>query len=396
MTLSLPLLAVAFQVLPFYQQKPEQDFYALRPFWSHEAETTDVLWPLFTSHRDWWRFCFFTHYQSNADGGYQFDILPLWWNGREEGKGKRKKEEEKSAEGKSAEDSSYWGLFPLYGRHPHVLMMYDWEFVLWPVWMRYRMPRPKDQAWLTTNAVLFPFFHWRDDGSWGFWPFYVTSHNRADDHTTVLWPLWNRKTSFADRDTGGAGTSWMLWPLLGRVDREREQQWLFLPPFFSFAETPDGWRGRYPWPLVEIERFAKRARTSVFPFYEHIDNFRYLDGAKEDEITRFGWRLVELLPDETRVFPFWVSRPDDTYFRLWPFWESSVAADGTRYGRFLSLFPIRWVPAVDRNWSKFWTFYERVTHGGETAHALFWGLFRWTTHDNPQPETQPNESTRHD
>ena len=372
--LSALLLATAFQVLPFYQQDSARDFYALRPFWSHEAETTDVLWPLFTSHRDWWRLCLFTHYQSNVDGGYQFDILPLWWNGVE---GRRKREE-----GRSADDSSYWGLFPIYGRHPHVLTLYDWEFVLWPVWMRYRMPRPKDGTWLTTNAVLFPLFHWRDDGAWGFWPFYVTSHNRADDHTTVLWPLWNWKTSFADRDTGGAGTSWMLWPLLGRVARERESQWLFLPPLFSYAETPNGWRGRFPWPFVEIERFEKRARTSVFPLYEHIDNFRYLDGAKEDEITRFGWRLVELLPDETRVFPFWVSRPDDTYFRLWPFWESSVAADGTRYGRFLSLFPIRWAPAVDRNWSKFWTLYERVTTPrGETVHALLWGLVRWTTRE---------------
>ena len=89
MSLSL-FLSAAFQVLPFYEQRPAQDFYALRPFWSHEAETTDVLWPLFTSHRDWWRFGFFTHYQSNADGGYQFDILPLWWNGVD---GRRKKEE---------------------------------------------------------------------------------------------------------------------------------------------------------------------------------------------------------------------------------------------------------------------------------------------------------------
>ena len=370
-------LATAFQVLPFYEQRPAQDFYALRPFWSREAETTDVLWPVFTAHRDWWRFCFFTHYQSNADGGYQFEVMPIWWNGRERAEAGR------ADEGERAEGSSYWGLFPIWGRHPHILTLYDWEFCLWPVWMRYRMPRPKDKAWMTTNAVLFPFFHWRDDGSWGFWPFYVTSHNRADDHTTVLWPLWNWKTSFADRDTGGAGTSWMLWPLVGRVDRERERQWLFLPPLFSYAETPDGWRGRFPLPFVEIERLKRRSRTSVFPFYEHIDNFRYFDGAKEDEIMRFGWRLVELLPDETRVFPFWVSRSDDAYFRLWPFWESAVDAQGVRYGRFLSLFPIRWVPAVDRNWSKFWTLYERVTRRDVTEHALFWGLVRWTTTAQP-------------
>ena len=367
------IFATAFQVLPFYQQDPAHDFYALRPFWSREGETTDVLWPLFTSHRDWWRFAFLAHGQTAGDGGYQFEILPVWWNGKEGERGTGNGERE-------AGDGTYWGLFPLYGRHPHVLMMYDWRFCLWPLWMRYRTPRPKEKRWMTTNAVLFPFVHWRDDGSWGFWPLYMFAHNRADDHTSVLWPIWNWKTSFADRDTGGAGTSWMLWPLAGRVDRERESQWLFLPPLFSYAETKDGWRGRFPWPLVEVERFAKRSRTSVFPLYERIENFRYFDGAKEDEIWRFGWRLVELLPDETRVFPFWVSRKDGSYFRLWPLWESSRAADGTRRGRFLSLFPIRWVPAVDRNWAKFWTFYEReAAPGAATRHSLLWGLVRWTT-----------------
>ena len=375
---AIPLvLAAAFEVLPLYQQDPGRGFYAARPFWSRDAaaETTDVLWPLFTSHRDWWRFAFFMGGQRHADGGYQFQALPLWWHGREGGGGA---------------DSLYWGFFPFYGRHPHMLLMNDWEFALWPAWMRYRTPRPKEGRWMTTNAVLFPLVHWRDDGSWGVWPLYASAHNRADDHVSVLWPIWNWKTCFADRDTSGAGTAWMLWPLVGRVDRERERQWLFVPPLFSWAETDSkssAWpagepevRLRCPWPLFEYEANARRTRLSVFPLYERIENRAFADGAKVDEITRFGWRLVELLPDETRVFPFWVSRSDDAYFRLWPLWESARGADGVRRGRFLSLFPIRWVPAVDRNWAKFWTLYEREERpGAETRHSLLWGLVRWTT-----------------
>lgn len=351
------LIATAFQIGPFYEQK--SDFAALRPFWSQEADRTDVLWPVFTAHRDWWRFCFFAHYQEYADDGYQFDLIPLWFNGRD------------------AKSGGYAGLFPIYGKHPHLLMMYDFEFCLWPIWMRYRMPRPKDDVWMTSNAVLFPFFSWRSDGSWGFWPLYGISHNRTDDHQYVLWPLFNWKSSWADRDTAGAGNSWMFWPLLGSVDRERERQWLFLPPLFSYAETGDGWRLRCPLPLVEVERFRNRDRTSVFPFYEHIVNYRYYDGSEVDRISRFGWRLVELLPNETRVFPFFVK--SDDYFRLWPFWESVRADDGVEYGRFLSLFPIRWVDSVDRNWSKFWTFYESASDASETRHSLFWGIIRWST-----------------
>ena len=109
-----------------------RDFAALRPFWASEGETTDVLWPAFTAHRDWWRFLLFVHYQSYAQDGYQFEIMPVWWNGRREGKPEE-------------EDRGYAGLFPLYGSHPHFLLLYDWQFCLWPVWMRYSMPRPPER-----------------------------------------------------------------------------------------------------------------------------------------------------------------------------------------------------------------------------------------------------------
>jgi len=363
--LSSLILATAFQIGPFYQQN--DDFTALRPFWSQQGETTDVLWPLFTSHRDWWRFLFFVHNQENQEGS-QFEIMPLWFNGNG-----------RTLEGK---DESYWGLFPFYGHHPHIILLYDIDFALWPIWHRYRMPIRRgtdDQTFLTSNSVLFPFFHWRSDGSFGIWPFYGNSYNRSDYSQYVLWPFFTWKESVADRDTAGAGFSWMFWPFYASIDCEREQQWMVLPPFFSHARVPDGYRTRVLTPIVEIEERAKRSRLSVFPFYEHIANRRYFDGAKIDEIRRYGWRLVEDLPDEFRVFPFWVSRPDHTYFRLWPFYEEVQVAEETSVGRVFPLIPIRWIDGVDRNWSKFWTFYICEKHVGYTDHSLFWGLIRWTT-----------------
>ncbi len=374
------LLAVAFQVLPFYEQDPARDLYAVRPVWSHEQETTDVLWPLFTSHRDWWRALFFLHGQTN-DAGWQVDLLPFFWWGREG-------------------ETTYGGLFPVYGNHPHFLFLHDVSFALWPLWMRYEMPRaaPREHARdecprLRTHAVLWPFIHWRDDGSWGFFPFYVLNQARASRHETALWPLVTWASYEEDRDTAGAGSSWMVFPLYGRVDRAREEQQLFLPPLFSYAKTwnrgvprdgePTGFRLRAPWPLFEYEATTRRDHLSVFPFYEKttLKSYSREDGqsVETSNLWRFGWKLVELYPDETRVFPFWVSRPDGAYFRLWPFWEASRTADGVTYSRFLSLFPIRHVPAVDRNWAKFWTLYESAEKDGETVHSLFWGIIRWRT-----------------
>jgi hypothetical protein len=371
------LLAVAFQVGPFYEQK--DDYRALRPVWSCEGETTDILWPIWTKHRDWWRFCYLVYDQRHADGGSQFAALPFWFNGTDK------------------DNNYYWGLWPFYGRHPHIALLHDWEFAMWPVWMRYKMPRARSEeraetTWMTSNVVLFPFFSWRDDGSWGFWPFYGISHNRTSDHRYALWPFVNWAEYRADRDTSGAGDSLMVWPIYGYVKREREKQALFLPPFFSLTETYSpisAKRGnssphvrlRYPWPFIEWEKNDKRTRLSIFPLYEKIENRRYSDGEKSSEITRFGWRMIEILPNETRVFPFW-AKNDDGYLRIWPFYERTAPKYGVSKTRVLSLFPIRWVSAVDRNWAKFWSFYEAQETPVDTRHSMLWGLIKWRTYND--------------
>lgn len=358
MLFKLLICAAAFQLGPFYEQKKDGEV-AFRPLWSQVGEKRDFLWPVVTAHRDWWRLLFFTHYQEN-DKGDQFEIMPIWWRGHEN-------------------EYSYTGLFPIQGYHPHFALVYDLEFVFWPIWMRYRTPRPENREWMTTNAYLWPFLHFRDDGSWGFWPLYVNNHQRESFHQTVLWPIITWAKYEPDRDTAGAGSSWMFWPLAGGVTREREDQWLFLPPLFSYAKLANGSRRyRMPWPIFEYETSIRRNRLSIFPLYEHVRLMTY-SGEVSSSVTRFGWKLVEIYDDEVRVFPIWVSRSDDSYFRFWPFWESRRGEDGVTYGRFLSLFPIRNVDAVDRNWAKFWTFYESAQYEDHTDHSLFWGIIRWRT-----------------
>ena len=362
------VLAAAFQVLPFYEQRPADDYYAVRPLWSTERGDVDVVWPVFTRHDDWWSFCRLVNWQSHHDGadGYQFTVVPLWFNGRDKAKG------------------GYAGLFPLGGYHPHVGMVYDVKFALWPLWHQYRMPRAR--GWMTTNAVLFPFVSWRDDGAWSVWPLYGVNHQRESDHRYALWPLVTWANYRDDRDTAGAGYSWMVWPLYGQIRRAREEQDLYLPPFFSFAETFAkgeerrhlSTRVRCPWPLVDYESTPARWRLSVWPFWERSIDIDYAHGKESTRVTRFGWKLVELYDDETRVFPFWASGRD--HFRLWPFWESETEKGGAvARGRFLALVPIRWVPSVDRNWAKFWTFYENESTPLYTDHSLLWGLIRWRT-----------------
>jgi hypothetical protein len=353
--LSSILLALSLQVGPFFEAR--ENFHALRPVYAVQDETLDVLWPVFSKHDSWWRFLVLAHYREGDDGSYQFSLSPIWFNGM------------------SGTGQGYCGLFPIAGYHPHIGMMWDLKFGLWPIWTQYKNPRPSENKWMETNSVLFPFFSYRDDGSWSVWPFYGVNHRRESDHRYVLWPLVNWALYRADRDTAGSGYSWMVMPFWGRVKREREDQTFILPPFISYAKMANGaFRLRAPWPLFEKENNKSRERFSVWPFYERTVDYGFKTSEKRSEVTRLGWKLVELYDDETRVFPFWVSSKN--YFRLWPLYDSSTE-NGVECSRVLSLFPIRHVPQIERSWSKFWTFYERrkCVHGVE--HALFWGIFNW-------------------
>lgn len=360
-------------------------FWAFRPFYSQTRapETTkrDFIWPIATCHTNedmlWWR-AFFIAYGDDRDGNepsWSFNLLPLVFFGNDRREG------------------AYGGLFPVYGRHPHFLLMDNWRFVLWPVWMDYDV---KD---VHHGAVLWPFVTWKenDANSAGVWPLYSHSRLRESDHWYCLWPLATWARYDEDRDTSGAGSSWMLWPLYGNVSRARESQHLVLPPFFSFTSTPHVRRWRLPWPLVDVEQGTKRNRVSVWPFYEHLDGFSYV-GRPEEHTRRYFWMLVEDMELETDTtyetrfsfFPFftrerrYVKAKDGTrreiaaFTRIWPFWRSETD-NGFVERRVLDLIPVRHAEGFDRNWSPFWTFWTSERHeGGPTEHSLFWSIIDWS------------------
>ena len=308
-------------------------------------------------------------------------MFPLWFSGCDR------------------KDDGYWGFFPIYGHHPHFLFMDDWDFILWPIWQSYSV---KD---VRSRAILWPLVTWRDEPRFGVgvWPFYGTATQRESEHGYVLWPLVTWASYLEDRDTSGAGSSWMFFPLYGQIRRARESQTLVLPPFFSYVRTDKATRWRLPWPLVDILHSSVRDRISVWPFYETIDGYPYADKGRKEKVEertrRYGWYLVEdseLESDttlETRftVFPFWTSErryskgKDGTrtevasYTRVWPFWSSTTVKGRSRQ-RVLELNPIRHSEGFDRNWSPFWTFWECWDRkDGRTRHSLFWHLITWHT-----------------
>ncbi len=365
--------------------------WALRPFYSHvgdpatDTSVHDFLWPLATCHShngaDWWRALLFYGDSRDDDPTWSFYFFPLWFSGCDR------------------RDNGYWGLFPLYGHHPHLLFMDDWDFILWPIWQTYTVKGVR------SRALFWPFVTWRDKprSGTGVWPFYGSATQRESEHSYLLWPFLTWADYREDRDTSGSGSSWMFWPFYGQIRRMRESQTLVLPPFFSYAKTDGATRWRMPWPFVDVTRSTVRDRISVWPFYESIDGYPYSDPGRKEKVEehtrRYGWYLVEdmelkserTLETRFTVFPFWTSErrfskaKDGTrtevasYKRLWPFW-SSTAEKGRSRQRVLELNPIRHSEGFDRNWSPFWTFWEcRDRPDGRTRHSLLWHLITWHT-----------------
>ena len=401
-----PIALHAFDLTigPLLEYDTDTGFTALRPLFSRAPGTaTDVLWPIGTHHveseRRWWRAAIcYGFYEDRYDmdaldtdvprgSASSANVFPLWFSGV------------------SRDGDSYWAAFPLYGRHPHLLLLDDFSFVLFPIYFEYSTPyRPEGGRGAEpapvarSHAVLWPLVSWKESprNSIGIWPFWGHATRRESEHSYVLWPIATWASYGEDRDTGGAGDSWMFWPFYGRIRRERERQDLYLPPFFSWAETPQGWRLRVPWPLVDLERMPARNRTSVWPFVERVQGFSFYERERvEEDSWRFGWKLVEnstLSTSHTRedvfsVFPFYAHEERfgsggdcvSSYLRIWPFYER-FDDGGRRFERVLALFPIRHAAGVDRNWAPFWTMWSRRDlPDGRTRHSAFFEFAVWHT-----------------
>lgn len=354
-------------------------FWALRPLVARvndpvsDAAVTDVVWPLGTYHRDreqmWWRAALAYGADSNlADdaGAWKAALFPLYFQGR------------------TRQGEDYWALFPIYGHIPHVLLMEDIDFTLFPLYLNYEVKGVEREyfLWPVFSRVA------GDEGrlsSFGVFPLYGEVTRREAKHQYLFWPFWTEAVYGGDRNPG---ESWMVLPLYGEVRREKERQTMVLPPFFSHTKTDSAERWRLPWPFVETVRTPEQRKRSFWPFYGDVE--------REDERRWYAvWPLIEHFnltsrggrTERSRFFPFYVDetvyrktadggeRAAERYTRLWPFGVREASDAGSRL-RVFEFNPIRHSGAIERNWAPFWTLYERTERGGEVTHDALWGLFQ--------------------
>ncbi len=378
-----------FRLGPFFEYRATREggtFWAVRPFYSKvsdpvsDTRVTDVVWPLGTFHRDreqsWWRLLLAYGSDndiSRDDSAWKAALFPIWFQGR------------------SRQGEDYWALFPVYGHLPHVLMMDDIDFCLFPLYLNYAVNG------VERDYCLWPIFsRTGEDPSvkrTGFFPVYGETLKRdVEEHCYAFWPFWTS----AVYSGCNPGSSWMLFPLCGRVKREKEQQTLILPPFFSWAETDSGERWRLPWPFIETVTSPSVRKRSFWPVYGSVD--------RDDERRWYAaWPLIEHFnlvsrggrTERSRFFPFYVDekvyrkdregveRIAESYRRVWPLYARETK-NGESHSRALEFSLIRYSGGIERNWSPFWTFYERIEEKEEIRHDALWGLLQYRKSTLPE------------
>lgn len=380
----------AEQFGPFYEHVATaagSERTSLRPFIYTKITAADgqavhqeAVWPVYSSNRRdeslSWRFltCFGADYDTADPESYsRLWAFPLWFQGQT----------------KAGED--YAALFPVYGT---IRNLY-WDrifFALFPLWVEY--DRAGNHSW----SFLWPIFsRTTGENADGFKVFPVygqMEHIGNAKSRFVLWPIWTSAV-FTNRNPG---TSWMLFPVAGRVNRASESTWMVVPPFFTFSHGRDKLdyyrKINCPWPLVRIvdaKNLHKRyfmpfwgrqydndgkfdSRWVMWPFYRSRTAIRA--GRRERIRSVFPvYHRAEVRKDGDKDGVFETEL--ETYMRFWPLYSHRTDPDNSNI-RIPDLSFSRRIWALDRNFLGMFTLYTcgSTENPRRVDHEVMWGLLR--------------------
>ena len=340
----------------------------------------EYLWPLYACERRdgnvSWRFlCFFgmNRQPSGSNSQDRTWLIPFWFSGT------------------AKTGDSYAALWPIYGTIRE--MWWDRiDFTLFPLWVTW------DRADNHTWSVLWPFVMHQtgpERDAWRIFPFW--GHTVADgkfESRYVMWPFWIQNR----HDDINPGHDWMLWPFAGHVDRELENQWLVLPPFFSFSHGK-GSQSAYrrincPWPIFGIWDSKDSHNRRFFPFWSR----RWLsNGHAENEWILWPFwnrrrvQLSKFSKDEWTLFPLFhhsVQKNIDPktkeetlsedFFRFWPLYSNRKDPEH-RLTKVPDFSISKRTGALERNLLGMFTLYTRgeQTDPERIDHQALWGMFRY-------------------
>ncbi|NCD34208.1 MAG: hypothetical protein EOL87_12450 [Spartobacteria bacterium] len=377
-----------YQHIETTEEQPE--YTGVRPIYSHiddpaqHRRQTTWLWPVAsvtkTGYEKKWRIlCAWGRSNSvtgDKPGTYRIRIFPVYFQSR-------------GMDGKTSV-----AVFPLGGTIKDVYFFDEATFFLFPLWSRWRVND------FTTTNWLWPFMSSSDspDGhheKHRFFPFYAHSLTKdLSEKWAVMWPFWVYNKYYPK---GAAGYSYVLWPLFGRVHREDQEGWMFLPPLIRFNFGKDGTLINCPWPFIHYRRENGMKAFRIWPLFGTRTLGRKVDTymawpliwsrswIQNDRAKRFFQVVPFLVMEETRNVVNYSPDRDKVELgdvtskatKLWPLFHYRREGK-VRQIRALDLWPFyNGREVIAGSWGPYWTLLTHtvVADEGYETEAL-WGMYR--------------------
>jgi hypothetical protein len=332
---------------------------AIRPFYFKDKDTseTDIIYPLgqFTPERSR-----FTPLYTSVDQEDQkhTDLFPVFYG--------------------SYKDTSYWGIFPLYGTMEHRFGYTKARFILLPL---YAQTTLDDEN--STYSFLWPIFSYSKGRLYRVFPLYEWKKSTDATYQFFLWPLIHHKTGPGDKRMDA------FLPLF-RYDRGPHYQNIsILWPFFNYNRDDASHHVSidFPWPLIRTASGAYE-EIKVFPLYWTKTEGNAYSGKTIlwPVWSSASWHYEDTGIDQKNITILLTNRlttkttQDGQISRrlyLWPFYYSSQDGAGSEW-HFPAIFPLFFDEGFSRTWGPVLSIAESTTNGESSETSILWRIITWS------------------
>lgn len=381
-----------------FSESGDMPYATARPVFIHYYNDDDTLWrlhvvpPVFNYYRqgesvrwDIYQLIRYRHltFQQDIHPVTSFQIFPIYFS-HETGH----------------EDTSYWGLFPIYGELQNFIGIRKINWVLFPLYARFERSHGEIR-----HSAPWPIIRWQtgpDSSGFAFWPLYSHfRHDKVYNRTSILWPIYYRNIEKPQSEHPSLSTGVLPFYALEEGPGVIDETFLF--PFFGYrrqsAPLPEYSEVRYFWPLFvqgkgtdrELNRWAPfytysrnktwEKRWLMWPFFKH--RIRHEKGLRIDQ-QQFLFFLVWRNRQTSLANP---DLPAATMTHVWPLYSELDNGAGLYQLQLLSplevFFPHN--QTFRDLYSPLFALYRlQRTPEGETSRSFLWNLITAKTNDHEQ------------
>lgn len=293
--------------------------------------------------------------------------------------------------GKTANNETYGGIFPFYGKLKDRFGKEEITFFLWPFYSKieYEEHSAYNILWPFIRVVKSKELETQNYKGFKIWPFYGHFKEGEEERKFILWPFYIKST-YRD-DAGNFEDKVFYFPFYSREKTDAYEKEIYLWPFYQkicaydpFYEQIDA-----PWPFYRKIRGEKVNGLRLWPFYGYVKREETIDSFvlwplyfyKEDYYQKGNYTYMEwehrflILSKENQIII--QGKPVQREFRFWPFYYA--------YENTEKKVKIHYLPAIipffdeglERNYGPFLKLFENFEYEDYQFLKILWGLYRY-------------------